>query len=96
MEPNSENSWTSFGAEVNLEKLQKVAAELILPGRFILRPLSAALGFVTRLLAWVLGCSLVRRHFHLMLSGLVLFGPLLSFWVSKYSIFANGHHYLYR
>ncbi|XP_027860392.1 fat storage-inducing transmembrane protein 1 [Xiphophorus couchianus] len=96
MEPNSENSWTSFGAEVNLEKLQKVAAELILPGRFLLRPLSAALGFVTRLLAWVLGCSLVRRHFHLMLSGLVLFGPLLSFWVSKYSIFANGHHYLYR
>uniref|UniRef100_A0A3B5LFN3 Fat storage-inducing transmembrane protein 1 homolog n=1 Tax=Xiphophorus couchianus TaxID=32473 RepID=A0A3B5LFN3_9TELE len=84
MEPNSENSWTSFGAEVNLEKLQKVAAELILPGRFLLRPLSAALGFVTRLLAWVLGCSLVRRHFHLMLSGLVLFGPLLSFWVYVY------------
>ncbi|KAK2858601.1 hypothetical protein Q5P01_003221 [Channa striata] len=31
-----------------------------------------------------------------MLSGLVLFGPLLSFWVSKFNIFANSNHYLYR
>ncbi|XP_012708828.2 fat storage-inducing transmembrane protein 1 [Fundulus heteroclitus] len=96
MDPKADNSSKSFTAEINLEKLQKIAAELILPGRFILRPLNAALEFVTRLLAWVLGCSLVRRHFHLMLSGLVLFGPVLSFWVSKYSIFANGNHYLYR
>uniref|UniRef100_A0AAV2LB28 Uncharacterized protein n=1 Tax=Knipowitschia caucasica TaxID=637954 RepID=A0AAV2LB28_KNICA len=27
---------------------------------------------------------------------MVLFGPLLSLWVSKHNIFANSHHYLYR
>ncbi|XP_015246725.1 PREDICTED: fat storage-inducing transmembrane protein 1 [Cyprinodon variegatus] len=96
MDPMSENSSKSLTAEINLEKLQKIAAELILPGRFLLRPLNAVLEFISSLLAWILGCSLVRRHFHLLLSGLVLFGPLLSFWVSKYSIFANGNHYLYR
>lgn len=96
MDPKTENFPKSFTAEINLKKLEKIAAELILPGRFILRPLNAALEFVTNLLAWILGCRLVRTHFHLMLSGLVLFGPLLSFWVSRYSIFANANHYLYR
>nr|XP_046227436.1 fat storage-inducing transmembrane protein 1 [Scatophagus argus] len=91
MDERTENS-----SEINLLKFQKVAAELILPGKFILRLLNAALVFVTDLLARVFGSSLVRRHFHLILSGLVLFGPLLSFWVSKYSIFANSNHYLYR
>lgn len=96
MDPKTENFPNSFTAEINLKKLEKIAAELILPGRFLLRPLNAALEFVTNLLAWILGCSLVQRHFHLMLSGMVLFGPLLSFWVSRYSIFVNGNHYLYR
>ncbi|KAK5599848.1 hypothetical protein CRENBAI_014827 [Crenichthys baileyi] len=96
MDPMTENASKSFTAEINLEKLQKIAAELILPSRFILRPLNAALELITSILAWILGSSLVQKHFHLMLSGLVLFGPVLSFWVSKYSIFANGNHYLYR
>lgn len=73
-----------------------MAAELILLGKFILRFLYVILEFTTNLLARVLGSSLVRGHFHLMLSALVLFGPALSFWVSKYSIFANSNHYLYR
>lgn len=92
----TENSSKGFTAEINLEKLHKVAAELLLLGRFVLRVLNAALVFVTNLLARVLGSSLVRGHFHLMLSGLVLLGPALSFWASKYSIFANSHNYLYR
>uniref|UniRef100_G3NBZ6 Fat storage-inducing transmembrane protein 1 homolog n=1 Tax=Gasterosteus aculeatus TaxID=69293 RepID=G3NBZ6_GASAC len=61
-----------------------------------LRLLDAALVFVTNSLAGILGSSSMRRHFHLMLSALVLFGPLLNFWVSKYSIFSNGNHFLYR
>ncbi|XP_059182725.1 fat storage-inducing transmembrane protein 1 [Centropristis striata] len=76
-------------SEISLEKLA-------LPGRFLLRLLDAALLSVTDLLARMLGSRLVRRHFHLLLSALVLFGPLLSFWVSKFSIFANSNHYLYR
>ncbi|XP_010739914.3 fat storage-inducing transmembrane protein 1 [Larimichthys crocea] len=96
MDLKAENSSNGFAPEINLEKLHKMAADLALPGKFILRLLNAALVFVTNLLARVLGSRLVRGHFHLMLSGLVLFGPLLSFWVSKYSIFANGNHYLYR
>ncbi|MED6294820.1 hypothetical protein CHARACLAT_025034 [Characodon lateralis] len=96
MDPMTENTSKSFTAEINFEKLQKIAAEVILPSRFILRPLNAALELITSILAWILGSSLVQKHFHLMLSGLVLFGPVLSFWVSKYSIFANGNHYLYR
>ncbi|XP_028288567.1 fat storage-inducing transmembrane protein 1 [Parambassis ranga] len=90
------SSSNGFTTEITLEKLHKMAAELILPGRFILRLLTAALEVVTNLLARVFGSTLVRRHFHLLLSGLVLFGPVLSFWVSKYNIFANSHHYLYR
>ncbi|XP_051267476.1 fat storage-inducing transmembrane protein 1-like [Dicentrarchus labrax] len=96
MDLKNENSSNGSMPEINLEKLHKMAAELILPGKFILRLLNAALVLVTNLLARVLGSSLVRGHFHLMLSGLVLFGPVLSFWVSKYSIFANSNHYLYR
>ncbi len=96
MDLKTENSSNGFTPEISLEKLHKMAAELILPAKFILRLQNAALVFVTNLLARVLGSSLVRRHFHLMLSGLVLFGPVLSFWVSKYSIFANSNHFLYR
>ncbi|XP_069368848.1 fat storage-inducing transmembrane protein 1 [Paralichthys olivaceus] len=83
-------------SDISLEKLGRMAEELMLPGRFILRVLSAALESVTNVLAAILGSEVVRRHFHLMLSGLVLFGPLLSLWVSKFSIFANSHNYLYR
>lgn len=96
MEVKTGNSSNGFTPEINLEKLHKMAAEVILLGKFILRLLDAALVFVTNVLARFLGSKLVRRHFHLMLSALVLFGPVLSFWVSKYSIFANSNHYLYR
>ncbi|XP_071384467.1 fat storage-inducing transmembrane protein 1 [Centroberyx affinis] len=96
MDLKTETSSNGSMPEISLEKLHKMAAELILPGRLLLRLLNATLVFVTNLLAKILGSSLVRRHFHLVLSGLVLFGPLLSFWVSKYSIFANRNHYLYR
>lgn len=90
------NPSNGFASEISLQKLHKMAADLVLPGRFVLRLLNAALDFVTDLLAGLLGSSLVRRHFHLMLSALVLFGPVLSLWVSKYNIFANSNHYLYR
>lgn len=96
MDLKTENSSNGFTPEINLEKLHKMASELILPAKFIHRLLNAALVFVTSLLARVLGSSLVRRHFHLMLSGLVLFGPVLSLWASKYSIFANSNNFLYR
>lgn len=97
MDLKTESALNGFTPEINLEKLHKMAAELIhQQGKSILRLLNAALVFVTNLLAKVIGSRLVRGHFHLMLSGLVLFGPVLSFWVSKYSIFANSNHYLYR
>ncbi|XP_060921014.1 fat storage-inducing transmembrane protein 1 [Labrus mixtus] len=96
MDVKIEKSSNGFTPDINLEKLCKSAAELIVPGNVILRLLNAALVFVTDLLARLFGSNLVKRHFHLMLSALVLFGPLLSFWVSKYSIFANSNHYLYR
>lgn len=90
------NSWKGLVSELQLERFQVIAAELKASGRFLLRPLEAVLELVTDLLARILGTNLVRRHFHLVLSGLVLFGPLLSFWVSKYNIFANSNHFLYR
>ncbi|XP_024135799.1 fat storage-inducing transmembrane protein 1 [Oryzias melastigma] len=90
------NSWKGLVSELQLERFQVIAAELKASGRFLLRPLEAVLELVTDLLAKILGTNLVRRHFHLVLSGLVLFGPLLSFWVSKYNIFANSNHFLYR
>ncbi|XP_034562644.1 fat storage-inducing transmembrane protein 1-like [Notolabrus celidotus] len=96
MDLKTGNPSDSFTADISLEKLHRVAVELTLPGKFLLRLLNAALEFVTDVLGRVLGSTLVRRHFHLLLSGLILFGPLLSFWVSKYSIFANSNHYLYR
>ncbi|KAJ8374889.1 hypothetical protein SKAU_G00054690 [Synaphobranchus kaupii] len=58
--------------------------------------LNSFLVVVTNLAAGLLGNASFRRHFHLVLSGLVLFGPALSLWVSHYSIFANKSHYLYR
>lgn len=96
MDLKTENSSNGFSTQINLEKLQKMAAELILLGRFLVRLLNAALVFVTNLLARMLGSKLVRGHFHLMLSALLLFGPVLSLWVPKYSIFANSNNYLYR
>lgn len=96
MDLRSEKATNGLTSEINLEKIRKMAAELIVPGKCILRLLNAALVFVTNLLAGVFGSRLVRGHFHLMLSALVLFGPALSFWASKYSIFANSNHYLYR
>lgn len=86
----------SFTSDISMETLHKVCVRLIQPGRSILWLLGAALEFVTTLLARLLGSCLVRQHFHLMLSALVLFGPLLSFWVSKFNIFANSNHYMYR
>lgn len=82
--------------EVNLEKVRKVAAELMASGRFLLRLLSAALELVTDWLAAAFGSRLVRGSFHLLLSALLIAGPLLSLWVSKYSIFSNANHFLYR
>lgn len=55
-----------------------------------------ALVWFTDLTAGILAHLLFRQHFHLLLSVLVLFGSVLSFWVSKYSIFGNKNHYLYR
>ncbi|XP_010883465.1 fat storage-inducing transmembrane protein 1 isoform X2 [Esox lucius] len=43
-----------------------------------------------------MGSSHFRRHFHLLLSGLIMFGPALSLWVSQHSIFAKRTHFLYR
>ncbi|XP_068604319.1 fat storage-inducing transmembrane protein 1 [Brachionichthys hirsutus] len=80
------------GHEMGLEAGPGTAAGL----RSLLRLLDAALLLVTDVLARVFGSSPVRRHFHLLLSGMLLFGPVMSLWVSKYSIFANGNHYLYR
>ena len=91
---NSSNGWTT--TDINLEKLHKIATELILPGRFLFKLLNSALVFVTNLMARILGSNTIRRHFHLMLSAVVRFGPVLSVWASKYSLFANSNHYLYR
>ncbi|XP_043082370.1 fat storage-inducing transmembrane protein 1 [Puntigrus tetrazona] len=55
-----------------------------------------ALVHFTDLTAGLLAHFLFRRHFHFLLSVLVMFGPVLSLWVSKYSIFGNKNHYLYR
>ncbi|XP_029109357.1 fat storage-inducing transmembrane protein 1 [Scleropages formosus] len=58
--------------------------------------LSSVLVAVTDLAARLLGNATFRRHFHLLLSGLVVFGPALSLWVSQYSVFARKSHFLYR
>uniref|UniRef100_UPI003AB0AD34 fat storage-inducing transmembrane protein 1 n=1 Tax=Centroberyx gerrardi TaxID=166262 RepID=UPI003AB0AD34 len=58
--------------------------------------LNTMLVVLTDLAARLLGNTLFRRHFHLLLSALVVFGPALSLWVSQYSVFAKRTHYLYR
>ncbi|KAJ8406981.1 hypothetical protein AAFF_G00292570 [Aldrovandia affinis] len=58
--------------------------------------LNSILVAVTDLTAKLLGNASFRRHFHLLLSVLVLFGPALSLWASQYSIFAKKSHFLYR
>nr|XP_023651860.1 fat storage-inducing transmembrane protein 1 [Paramormyrops kingsleyae] len=66
-------------------------------GRICLQMLlNSVLVAVTDLAARLLGNATFRRHFHLLLSGLVVFGPALSLWVSQYSIFAKKSHFLYR
>lgn len=96
MDLKTQKATSTFPPEIGLERFRWVTAELRAAGKLLLGVLNASLVLATNLLAQVFGSCLVRRHFHLVLSGLVLFGPLLNFWVSKYSIFANSHHYLYR
>ncbi|KAL4657121.1 fat storage-inducing transmembrane protein 1 [Arapaima gigas] len=66
------------------------------PHIYLQTMLSSILVAVTDLAAWLLGNTTFRRHFHLLLSGLVLFGPALSLWASQYSVFARKSHFLYR
>jgi len=58
--------------------------------------LNSILVVITDLAAGLLGNASFRRHFHLLLTALLLFGPLLSLWVSHYSVFAKRTHFLYR
>ncbi|KAM3865642.1 fat storage-inducing transmembrane protein 1 [Diretmus argenteus] len=58
--------------------------------------LNTVLVLLTDLAARLLGNTTFRRHFHLLLSAAVVFGPALSLWVSQYSIFAKRTHFLYR
>ncbi|XP_075993566.1 fat storage-inducing transmembrane protein 1 [Genypterus blacodes] len=58
--------------------------------------LNTVLVVLTDLVAGLLGSTLFRRHFHLLLSVVVMFGPVLSLWVSQHSIFAKRSHFLYR
>jgi len=58
--------------------------------------LNSALVVLTDLAAMLLSNQVFRRHFHLLLSLLLLFGPALSLWVSQYSVFAKRTHFLYR
>jgi len=58
--------------------------------------LLSALVVVSDLAAAFLSHGSLRRHLHLVLASLLLSGPALSMWVSKYSVFANRNHYLYR
>uniref|UniRef100_A0A8C1RRN9 Fat storage-inducing transmembrane protein 1 homolog n=1 Tax=Cyprinus carpio TaxID=7962 RepID=A0A8C1RRN9_CYPCA len=58
--------------------------------------LNSILVVITDLAAGLLGNASFRRHFHLLLSTLLLFGPLLNLWVSHYSVFAKRTHFLYR
>ncbi|XP_064202890.1 fat storage-inducing transmembrane protein 1-like [Anguilla rostrata] len=58
--------------------------------------LNSVLVAVTNLAAGLLGNASFRRHFHLLLSAVVLFGPALSLWGNQYSIFAKKSHFLYR
>ncbi|KAF7644759.1 hypothetical protein LDENG_00216430 [Lucifuga dentata] len=58
--------------------------------------LNTVLVVLTDLVAQILGNNLFRRHFHLLLSAVLMFGPALSLWVSQYSVFAKRSHFLYR
>ncbi|XP_013859889.1 fat storage-inducing transmembrane protein 1 [Austrofundulus limnaeus] len=58
--------------------------------------LNSVLVVLTDLAARLLGNSLCRQHFHLLLSAVVVFGPALSLWVSQHSVFAKRSHFLYR
>ncbi|XP_070701709.1 fat storage-inducing transmembrane protein 1 [Pempheris klunzingeri] len=58
--------------------------------------LNTVLVVLTDLAARLLGNTLFRQHFHLLLSVLVMFGPALSLWVSQHSVFAKRSHFLYR
>lgn len=74
----------------------RMAKDQSRPVKLAMMVLNSVLVVVTDLWAGLLGSAVFRRHFHLLLSGVVLFGPAMSLWVSKYSIFANRNHYLYR
>lgn len=58
--------------------------------------LNTVLVVLTDLVAQLLGNTVFRRHFHLLLSAAVMFGPALSLWVSQHSVFARRTHFLYR
>ncbi|XP_058493448.1 fat storage-inducing transmembrane protein 1 [Solea solea] len=58
--------------------------------------LNTVLVVLTDLAARLLGNTVFRKHFHLLLSAVVMFGPALSFWVSSHSVFARRSHFLYR
>ncbi|KAF3698908.1 Fat storage-inducing transmembrane protein 1 Fat-inducing protein 1 [Channa argus] len=58
--------------------------------------LNTVLVVLTDLVAWLLGNNMFRKHFHLLLSAVVMFGPALSLWVSQHSVFAKKSHFLYR
>ncbi|XP_022603852.1 fat storage-inducing transmembrane protein 1-like [Seriola dumerili] len=58
--------------------------------------LNTVLVVLTDLAARLLGNTVFRQHFHLLLSAVVMFSPALSFWVSQHSIFAKRSHFLYR
>lgn len=51
---------------------------------------------LTDLTAHLLGSKVFRKHFHLLLSAVVMFGPALSYWVSSHSVFAKRSHFIYR
>lgn len=43
--------------------------------------------------AWLLGVPGLRRAYHLWLASVVIFGPLLQFYVNPRAIFANHHNF---
>lgn len=58
--------------------------------------LNTVLVVLTDLAARFMGNTVFRKHFHLLLSVVVMFGPALSLWVSQHSVFAKRSHFLYR
>lgn len=58
--------------------------------------LNTLLVVLSDLAAQFLGNHMFRKHFHLLLSAVVMFGPALSLWVSQHSVFAKRSHFLYR